>query len=75
LLQALSSSSSNPLSRPPLSLVLHIGDLAYAKGYDYQWDSFFTQNEKIMKVSFLPSLPSYPLSLFLSFPRFLPFFL
>lgn len=23
---------------PPLSLVLHIGDLSYARGYDAQWD-------------------------------------
>ncbi|KAM3571335.1 hypothetical protein VYU27_006628 [Nannochloropsis oceanica] len=46
LLRALSSS----ISRPPLSLVLHIGDLSYARGYDYQWDEFLAQNEDIMKV-------------------------
>lgn len=23
---------------PPLSLILHIGDLSYARGYDAQWD-------------------------------------
>jgi len=57
LLQALASSPSLPPSRPPLSLVLHIGDLSYARGYDYQWDEFLAQNEDIMKVPLPPSLP------------------
>jgi len=43
----------SPSIHPPLSLVLHIGDLSYAKGYDYQWDEFLSQNQAIMKV-FLP---------------------
>ncbi|KAG5181266.1 hypothetical protein JKP88DRAFT_346667 [Tribonema minus] len=29
--------------QPPLGLVLHIGDISYARGFDVQWDEFFDQ--------------------------------
>ena len=41
----------DPRQEPPLSLVLHIGDLSYARGYDAQWD-------EVRRFRPSPSIPS-----------------
>jgi hypothetical protein len=47
LLAALDDDTSDS---PPLSLVIHVGDLSYAQGFDAQWDEYFSQIEPIAKV-------------------------
>lgn len=37
--------------QPALSLVVHVGDLSYAEGYDAKWDEYFSQIEPVAKVN------------------------
>ncbi|CAM9414414.1 unnamed protein product [Laminaria digitata] len=39
--------ADNAAPEPQLGLVLHIGDLSYARGYDAQWDEYMDQIEPV----------------------------
>ena len=41
------AAESEAAGTPPTDLLLHIGDLAYATGYESEWDRFMSQIEPL----------------------------